>query len=747
MPGAETARVTSRTAGAVQTAVAGLWVQLHALWARIDERERDQMPLWLPVFFAVGVSSWFLLPWSQQRLGLAVALGGVTLAAAAARLRPVAILAALTLAGMGAAEWRTQDVAHMVLDQRRTLELAGTVEAVERRSGRDQLRFMVVPDDDRLPRRVRISLKGSGPPGLAPGVRVSLRAALTPPAAASFPGGYDFARRAWFAGIGATGYPMGPITVLASLPSTQSDAVGWLAEVRERLTRRIEAMVRGDAGAIAAAFVTGDQGAIPEDTAQAMRDSGLAHLLSISGVHIAVVVGGTMWLIRRLLTLVPWVALRWPVKATAVAGAAVAGIAYTILAGAEVPTVRSCLATVIVLVGLVLGREAFSLRLLAAGAFLIMAVRPEALLGPSFQLSFAAVIGIVALYESPVGRWLTTPSEGEGWLRRFFRHGLSLLVSGIVAELTLSSIGLFHFNRAGLYGVFANLLAIPLTSFVIMPLLLLALVADAIGVGHFVYPAVGWAMRALIDIAEFTAALPGSVVRSPAMPLLAYGLIIAGGLWLALWQSRLRLAGAGVVALGLALGGMAAPPDLIVSGDGRHAAIVLGDGSLAFLRERAGDYIRDMWGDATAATTQPALIDVPGARCTLDACVTDITRDRRRWRLLATLSRDRIDRPVFEPACAGADIVVSDRRMPRWCVPRWLKLDRASLASSGAVAIWFAGRRIETVHERLGDHPWRPRPPPSIRRSDRQFVAGRIAEVEPPSAGKGKDRANDRSTR
>ncbi len=485
---------------------------------------------------------------------------------------------------------------------------------------------------------------------------------------------------------------------------------GW--PLRARLTARIEAEVRGEAGAMAAAFVTGDQGAIPEDTAQAMRDSGLAHLLSISGVHIAVVVGGAMWLVRRLLTLSPWIALRWPVKTIAVAAAAAAGIAYTVLAGGEVPTVRSCLATVIVLIGIVLGREAFSLRLLAAGAFIIIAVRPEALLGPSFQLSFAAVIGIVALYESPVGRWLTTPGEDERWPRKLVRHGLSLLVSGIVAELTLSSIGLFHFNRAGLYGVFANLLAIPLTSFVIMPLLILALAADTIGLGHLVYPAVGWSMRLLIDLAETTAAWPGSVVRAPAMPLLAYGLIIAGGLWLALWHSRSRIAGAAVALIGLASGNLATPPDLIVSGDGRHAAIVQADGGLAFLRERAGGYIRDMWGDATAAGEQPALANLANAACTSDACVTDIARDGRRWHLLATLSRERIERPTFEPACAAADIVVSDRRLPRWCIPRWLKLDRTSLANSGAVAIWLAARRVETVHERLGDHPWRPQPPP-----------------------------------
>jgi competence protein ComEC len=707
---------TSRGRRWVQTAVERLRAA-PAWWAEIGDRERDQLPLWLPVLFGLGIAGWFLLPWSGQRLAMAVAAGGLGLAGAVWRRRGAAIAGLLVLAGMGAAEWRSARVAHAVLPAPVTVTLAGQVNDVERRSGLDQTRLLVVPDDPALPRLVRVSIKGRPPPGLADGVRVSLRARLNPPAAASFPGGYDFARRAWFAGIGATGYPMGPVTVTGAAPPPP-DAIAWLARTRSRLTARIEAAVPGDAGAVAAAFVTGDQGQIPEDTAQAMRDSGLAHLLSISGLHIAVVVGGAMWLVRRLLTLVPWIALRWPVGTIAVAAGALAGIAYTILAGGEVPTVRSCLATVIVLLGMVLGREAISLRLLAAAAFLILAVRPEALLGASFQLSFAAVIGIVALYESRLGRWLARRREHEAWWLRAGRGMLALLVSGIVAELALGSIGLFHFNRAGLYGVFANLVAIPLTSFVIMPALALGLVAETAGLGHLAWPLVGLSMRWLLRLAETTAALPGAVVEVPAIPFAAYGLIVAGGLWLALWRSRLRFAGLGLLALGAALAGAARPPDLMASGDGRHAALVLADGDLAFLRERAGDYIRDVWGDATAARIEPALADQRFAHCTDDSCVADIVRGGRRWRLLATLSRERIDRSVFEAACASADIVVSDRRLPDWCRPRWLRLDRQALAQSGAVAIWLTEGRIESVRDRIGDQPWRPAVAPApLRRS------------------------------
>ncbi len=686
-------------------AVAARW------WAFVDA-ERDSVALWLPVAFAAGIAAWFLLPLADQRLAAAALFGGLAMTGIAFRWRPLLIAGLLALAGMGVSEWRSARVAHPVLAARTVTAFAGTITAVENRPDRHQARLLIAPDDAAgLPPLVRVTIRRAPEPGWQPGARVALRAMLSPPAAAAVPGGYDFARRAWFAGIGATGFAMGPVRVTVAAPPP-AGPLAWLGAARSRLTARIRAAVPGEAGAIAAAFVTGDQGAIPLETAQAMRDSGLAHLLSISGLHIAVVVGGTIFLVRRSLALSPWIALRWPVKTIAVAIAAAIGVAYTLLAGGEVPTVRTILATLIVLLGMVIGREAFSLRLLAAAAFMILAVRPEALLGPSFQLSFAAVIAIVALYESRLGRWLTTAAEDESALHRIGRHLLSLLVSGLVAEIALSSIGLFHFNRAGLYGVLANLVAIPLASFVIMPLLVLALVADAIGLGNWAWPLVGIAMEWLVQLATWAAGLPGAVVRLPAMPVSAYALIVAGGLWLALWRSGIRWWGGGVAVLGLVLAVLASPPDLLVSGDGRHAAVRLPDGRLAFLRARTGDFLKDMWGDAVAGDGDVAFAELPGMACSADACISRVYAGGRNWRLLATLSRDYVDRDSFEPACAAADIVISDRRMPGWCQPRWLRLDRAALGKSGAVAIWLGKGRVETVHDRIGDHPWRPIPAP-----------------------------------
>jgi competence protein ComEC len=397
-----------------------------------------------------------------------------------------------------------------------------------------------------------------------------------------------------------------------------------------------------------------------------MRDAGLAHLLSISGLHIAVVVGSVALLMRWLLGLWPWLVLRVPVPtlALALAAGALAGLAYTLLAGAQVPTVRAVIAACIVVVGMMLGRQALSLRLLAA-AFAILVVRPEALLGASFQMSFAAVIGIVALYESRLGKWLTSVREDEPWWKWPARAAASLLASGLVAELALSGIGLYHFGRSGLYGIAANLIAIPYTSFVVMPALMLAMLAEALGLG-WLWPLAGWAMQQLIVLADLTASLPGAVITSAAIPGPAFALGAAGGLWLALWRTRARWLGLAPLAGAVLVGWAAAVPDVLVSSDGRHLALRLSDRRLAHARERVGDFLMDNWAEAVGSDPASAvwLGTLPLARCSAESCVADVQRDGRRWRVLATTGRSLIPRDRFAPACAAADLVVSDRRLP-----------------------------------------------------------------------------------
>jgi competence protein ComEC len=526
-----------------------------------------------------------------------------------------------------------------------------------------------------------------------------------PPAPMAVPGGYDFSRTAWFQQIGGTGRALDiAVTAPASSRSLAATIAGWRQGLSVHIRERLGG--GGEAG-IAAALATGDQYGIPEADAEAMRRSGLAHLLSVSGLHLTAVVGAVMLLTLKLLALSPVLALRFRLILIAAGAGAIAGIAYTLLTGAEVPTIRSCIAALLVLAGIALGREALTLRLVAVGALVVLLLWPESLPGASFQMSFAAITAIIALHENPrVQAWVSR--RDEGWPARLGRILFALVLTGLVVELALMPIALFHFHKAGLYGALANVVAIPLTTFIVMPLEALALLFDLVGLGAPFWWLTGQALGFLLWLARAAAAAPGAVALLPAMAPAAFGLMIAGGLWICLWRARWRRWGAIPVAAG-ALWALATPaPDLVVTGDGRHLALRTGEGELALLRPRAGDYVRDTLAEASGAA--PDFLDLeslPQAACSRDLCAADIVRDGRRWRLLVTRTADPVARADMIRACAEADIVVADRRLPRGCNPRWLRADRAFLRSTGGLAITLGERpHVATVAERVGRHPW-----------------------------------------
>jgi len=267
---------------------------------------------------------------------------------------------------------------------------------------------------------------------------------------------------------------------------------------------------------------------------------------------------------------------------------------------------------------------------------------------------------------------------------------------------------LYHFHKAGLYGVLANLVAIPMTTFVIMPVEAGALVLDLVGLGDPLWSLCGLAIGLLLKLAHAAASAPGAVALLPAMPGWAFGAMIGGGLWLCLWRSRLRMAGLFPMAAGAVGAIVASTPSLLVTGDGRHLVVIGADQRPYLLRERAGDFVRDLMGENSGFDEDlPALDDAPSAACSLDTCVAVVGGTTREWRLLAFRSGQRIDWKQLVQACAEADIVVADRRLPRGCQPRWLKLDAPALTRSGGVAIHLAqSPTVESVAERTADHPW-----------------------------------------
>lgn len=684
------------------------WLAGAAVNRRLEEWievERGQLVLWMPVMLGVGIVAWFALPdaprWTGVILGgLALAVGALTISGGGRAARAIMIAGMLVATGCALIWWRAERVAAPVLSRPAIVAFEGRVERAEPQPAREMVRLRLrTVGAAGLPPMVRVNLAERDlPPGLSEGAVVRLRARLMPPAPPAVPGAYDFERVAWFDGLGASGRGFAPVEVV-----TPGEPAGGL---RARLTAHIQSRVDGSAGGIAASLVTGDRGAISESDAEALRRSGLAHLLSVSGLHVTAVVGATMLIVLRLLALSPALALRWPLPVIAAGAAGVTAVGYTLLTGAEVPTVRSCIAALMVLAAMMLGRQAITLRLVAFGAFVVLLLWPEALVGPSFQMSFAAVTAIVALHESGRVRGWFERRE-EGWPMRLARGVGSLLLTGVVVEAALSPIALFHFHKSGLYGALANIVAIPLTTFVIMPLEAAGLLFDLVGLGMPFWWGAAQALNLLLVIANAAANAPGALTMLPGMPAGAFGLMVAGGLWLALWRTAVRYAGLVPAAVG-AIWALSTPaPDLLVTGDGRHLAIRMPDGNLAVLRDRAGDYVRDLLAESGGVDAElPALAGQENARCSPDMCVTRIERGGRTWRIAATRSGYMLPWTEVMALCRSVDIIVADRRLPPGCTPRWLKLDRPMLTQTGGVAITLGGM-VRSVRVSGDRHPWR----------------------------------------
>ncbi|MXP09459.1 DUF4131 domain-containing protein [Altererythrobacter halimionae] len=681
--------------------------------ARLDAAGFDRAP-WLAVALGGGIAAWFVLPsagWWVALIGLC-SLGAVAswsndrLAEYYPFLRSSLLAVSLVaLLGIALVWAKSELIGASPIDRPLVTTIDGRIIAREEQPARNRVRltFATRLDDAGDAKAIRVNLPlDLDRTDYVEGATLRLRARLMPPAPPMLPGSYNFARAAWFNGLSATGSVIGEPQLKEA-----GDGGGFIASAQRRLAAHVRSQLGGSPGAIAAAFASGDRGAIDEADDDAMRDAGLTHLLSISGVHVSAVVAAAYFIAIKLLALWPWLALRVRLPVVAAAIAAGAGIGYTLLTGAEVPTVRSCAAALLVLFALALGREPLSMRMLAVAAGGVMLLWPESVVGPSFQMSFAAVMSIIALSETEAVRRFMSARE-EGAAARIVRWLAMLLLTGLVIEIALMPIALYHFNRSGLYGALANVIAIPLTTFITMPLIALALLADLFGLGAPLWWLCGKSLDLLLAIAHFTADRPGAVKLLPTMARWHFALFIAGGLWLALWHGRGRLYGFVPVAVGAIALLTLQPPDVLVTDDGRHVALVDADGrGAALLRDTKSDYVRDNLSEQAGLDGNLRVLgDSPEANCNRDFCTATMERGGRTWRLLLSLGRDNVPERDLAAACAAADIVIADRWLPRSCQPRWLKADRRYLKESGGLSINLANRRITSVAQREGVHGW-----------------------------------------
>jgi len=699
---------------AMRSVASGLAALLGSEWSRL--------PLWLPVALGAGIlgyfslraepgPAWLWLPWPLL-LGAALLWKKPWVAWLLA-------LAGMAALGFAAAAWHAGRMPPMPVLPSRAVVLEARVEAVQALPAGLRLTLSearLEPGAPAVERHLRLRLRPQDPLRPSPGDVIRVRALLRPPSAPPFPGGWDFQRDAFFSGLGGSGFAIGPAERLA-----ETGEAPLFSATRAALEARVAAALPGGAGAVSAALLTGGQSAIPAADMQAMRDSGLAHLLSVSGLHIAIVMGLGFAVIRYGVALVPPLALRFDSKAIAALGGLVLGGGYLLLTGAQVPMQRSFAMAALVTLGVLIGRRALSLRALALAAAAVMLLRPAALLGPSFQMSFAAVLVLIAGAEA-AGPMMARWRQGEEWWRRPALLLAGMLLTSILAGLATTPYGLHHFGRLQLYGVAANMVAVPLTSFLVMPAGMLAVALMPFGLEALPLMAMGWGVEGVLLVARSVASWPGAAFTVAPIP--AWGLLLTsfGLLWLCVWQARWRLLGLPLILLGLLSGATVRPPDMLISGDARLIAMRMPQGIVLQRASGASSFVRDnwlrSWGEEEAEalpaggeTKQAA----EGLRCEGLRCRFQPRPEDAAAMLLRApkVKRGENAPPVLAAQACGEAVVLVSAEPIRGRCRGAVVVDRFSVWRDGPHAVWLeeAGARVVSDRALRGARPWVPPPP------------------------------------
>jgi len=679
-------------------------------WIRAEAGAGRLLP-WVPIAFGTGIAFYFTA--DHEPVLSVAAVTAAALCAAAFLLRrqkifPIAITIAAMAAGFAMATWKTARVAHGVLARPAySVSLSGFVETRDIRERTDRFVLHVTQMESlravtRL-ERVRLSVrKGTAP---AVGSFVEVKARLQPPLAPMRPGSYDFGRDMFFQGIGASVFVMGAIKTLEPPVSGGLSLryAAFMQGLRDAIDARIRTTLDGDKRAIATALLTGRRDAITTPVNDAMFISGLGHVLSISGYHMAVVAGVVFFAVRALLALIPGLTVGFPIKKWAAAAALAAALFYLLLSGAEVATQRSFFMTAVVLIAVMVDRRAVTFRTLAVAAMIVLSIAPEALVHPSFQMSFAATLGLVALVQIGMPRLFAAPDHSATARVALWggREIATLALASLVAGLATTPYAAFHFHRVTPYGVLANLAAMPVVSAVVMPAGLLGLVAMPFGLDGVFWWIMGIGIDWMIAVTRWVAGLPGAIGRMAAFgtgPLIAASL---GIVLLGLLRTPLRWSGAAVLLLSVIWAAAVPQPDILISADGHSVGVRGKDGRLHLMRAAKDAFLVKEWLAADADDRQPQDSSLTeGVSCDDAGCVTEMAGGA--FVALALKPEALAD------DCARVALLVTARQAPPSCPSAVIEGDR--LRSQGALALrrGAAGFVVDANRPRGVDRPWSP---------------------------------------
>lgn len=685
-------------------------ILIRARLAEWSDAEQFRMGLWSPVLLGAGAAAYLLLrsepPFWVAPLLIAAAAGALRNEKA----RLAAAAAILFAAGFAAAQFRAASVDAPSLS--RPIDYAtveGRLRAVDEAPKSRRLIIDVFSIEglakEATPKRVRVSWRGREF-AARPGDAVVLRASLSPPPAPAAPGGFDFARQLYFQGVGAVGFAVSAPKVVpeTSRPFAAAFRAG-IEGFRVRLAARILKAEPGDAGAIVAAVVTGKREAISDDADAAFRDSGLAHLLSISGLHMGLATGLIYFTLRALLALIEPVALTQPIKKWAALAALVSGFLYLFISGGAWPAQRAFIMTSIFFIAIIADRRALSLRNVAIAAFVIILLAPEAVLHPGFQMSFAAVTALIASFEWASAR--ADPARSFSAFARFRRYVAGIAVTDVIASAATAPYALYHFNRAANFGLPANVVSIPLMGFWVMPAAIVAMILLPFGADAPFWRLAAGGVEVMLRLAEWTKALPGAVTVFPSWPASSIGVLTIGGLWLCLMTAPWRLGGLAALPAAAALIAADPHPALFMSGEGDNVGALVSDqtgaAQLAVFDLRKSRFDARVWMEEAGIDVEKK--DAAALRgvypCDASGCVVATGGAR------IAVSADRAG---LDDDCARADLVLAlyvvSKNERKGCKAGLI--DRRDAWENGAHAVYVRnGRlRVETVAARRGKRPW-----------------------------------------
>jgi competence protein ComEC len=707
------------------TTVAGERVGFTPAWAArvlagLTDRlagEGGRRLLWLPVFFGAGIGVYFALKVEPPLWpGVAAAIAGASLSFVLRR-HPAWCEAALVLtvfaAGFalmcGTARERQ---APMLQRHLGPVTLTGRVVDID--LAEKGWRIIVEPDPlgsldpTAQPRRLRLHIPRTSDE-LNPGDQVRLKAMLYPVPSQILPGGRDFQRELYFAGIGGVGYTFGGARRILGPEGASEPGGGWaerLRHLRTEMTRRINAVLPGSTGGVASALITGKRGAIAEEVKQSFRDSGLSHLLAIAGLHLGLVGAFVFFAVRGGLALIPRIALRYPIKKIAAAATLVVLTCYLLISGAAIPTERAFVMNGVVFAAILIDRLRISMRICAIAAAVVLVLDPPSLVGVSFQMSFGAVVALVAVYETFGGR-LGRVLRGRSILAEIVGYCGAVAVTTLVATLGTYPFSIYHFHHIALYSPLANVIAVPMSALWTLPWGVVTCLLMPFGLERLALIPMGWGIEATIWVAQHVSALPGNVWMTPRLPAAGLLSISLGGLWLCLWRGSWRSWGAVAVVAGFASMMLTRPPDIIIADTGRLVAVRATDGHYFVSADKGEKMARSF----VAEETGEPLADWPGAGvgveggldCTIGSCLYT-ARGRR-----VAIVTSEVGLPL---RCGGVDAIVSQVPAGFRCRSMMPVIDRIDAWRRGAVALWLdrSGITVESTNETRGDRPWVPHP-------------------------------------